>query len=116
VDSEEANGQNKPNMSIEPPKPKKRYDEAFKRSAVEHWRSSGKKASVIAAELGVSVWNLRDWKKRYGPPPGPAQTFAQLEAENRTLRQELLRVQQQRDILKKSLGILVEPEPNASKP
>ena len=113
MDSEEANGQNQLNMSTEP---RKRYDEAFKRATVAHWLSSGKKANVIATELGVSVWNLRDWKKRYGPPPGPAKTFGQLEAENRTLRQELLRLQQQRDILKKSLGILVEPEPNAFKP
>lgn len=102
-------------MNPESRKTHNRYDENFKRSAVEPWLSSGKKAAVIAPELGVSVWNLRDWKKRYGPPPGPATTFAQLEQENRTLRQELFRAQQQRDILKKSLGILAEPAGNGSK-
>ena len=90
--SEEAGWQERQNpMSTEARKTHQRYEEAFKRSAVEHWLSSGKKAAQIASELGVSVWNLRDWKKRYGPAPGPAKTMAQLEAENRALRQELLR-------------------------
>lgn len=117
MDSEEAGWQERQNaMSTEPRKPHRRFDEAFKRTAVEHWLSSGKKAAQIASELGVSVWNLRDWKKRYGPAPGPAKTMAQLEAENQALRQELLRAQQQRDILKKTLGILSEPGSSASKP
>jgi transposase-like protein len=33
----------------------KRYDEAFKRSAVEHWMLSGKSVRQIAAELGVNL-------------------------------------------------------------
>jgi len=33
----------------------KRYDEAFKKSAVEHWMISGKSARQVAAELGVNV-------------------------------------------------------------
>jgi hypothetical protein len=39
-----------------------------------------------------------------------------LEAANRTLRAELARVREQRDILKKTLGIFTEPSPNATKP
>ncbi len=87
---------------------RKQYDEAFKRSAVELLLSSGKPVTQIARELGVSQWNLRDWKERYGPVPAP-QSQADLAAENRQLREELLRVQLQRDILKKTLGILSEP-------
>jgi transposase len=93
---------------------RRRFDEAFKRSAVEHWLASGRKAKLIAAELGVSVWNLRDWHKRYGPPPAPAPDVAELQAQVRALKAELWRAQQQRDILKKTLGILAEAPTNAS--
>jgi transposase-like protein len=32
----------------------KRYDEVFKREAVENWIKSGKRGTQIAAELGVT--------------------------------------------------------------
>jgi len=81
---------------------RKRYDEAFKRAAVEHWMHSAKPARAISAELGIHVWNLRDWKKQYGPPESSvvAGKIAELEAENRALRRELLVIQQQVAILK----------------
>lgn len=98
-----------PNLS------RKRYEQSFKRSAVEHWLASGKKAKLVAAELGVSVWNLRDWKKRFGPPsPAASPSVAELQGQVRTLKAELLRTQQQRDILKKTLGILADPSNNVS--
>ncbi len=67
----------------------------------------------LAQELGVSHWNLRDWKRRYGPP-APARSTAVLEAEVRALRRENEHLRAQRDILKKTLGILAEPGLNAS--
>jgi transposase-like protein len=86
---------------------KVRHDETFKRAAIELWLSSGKQAKQIAYELGISPWNLRDWKKRYRPvASGPARSLGEVEAENRTLREELQRVKNQRDILKKTLGII----------
>lgn len=97
--------------------PTKRYDEAFKRQAVEHWIKSGKNGTQIAAELGISYPSLKDWKRRYVGDATPAR--ADLEAENRALKAELARVREQRDILKKTLGILSEPSrsvTNASKP
>ena len=95
--------------------PRKRYDEAFKRSAVQHWRESGKSVAQVARELGLNLHTLQQWKKRWGPegPAAAVRTVAELEAENRQLRRELLRVAQQRDILKKTLGILSEPPPSA---
>ncbi|MDB6025573.1 MAG: transposase family protein [Verrucomicrobiales bacterium] len=87
--------------------PRKNYNEAFKRAAVDMLINSGKKAKQIADELGVSTWNLRDWKKVYGPKtPVIRRSTTELEAENYELRQELMRVKNQRDILKKTLGIL----------
>ncbi len=97
------------------------YDETFKRAAVQNWLSSGKSAEVIAQELGLLAERLYAWKKRFAPadaegraaagakPRSVADLESQLEAalrENRHLRE-------QRDILKKTLGILSEPSPNA---
>jgi transposase-like protein len=93
---------------------KRRHDETFKKAAVELLMSSGKPAKQIAEELGVSTWNLRDWEKRYQPAvAGPARSMEQLEAENRALREELQRVKNQRDILKKTLGIISAPPDTA---
>lgn len=96
--------------------PSKRYDEAFKQQAVEHWLKSDQPGTQIAAELGISYPSLKEWKRRYVGDATPAR--ADLEAENRALKAELARVREQRDILKKTLGILSEPlkpATNASK-
>jgi transposase-like protein len=89
----------------------KRYDEAFKQSAVEHWLISGKSARQVATELGFNVQNLPKWKQRFKALPAGqvAGTLEALQTENRRLQKELQRVAQQRDILKKTLGIISEP-------
>lgn len=95
--------------------PRKHYDESFKRSAVDLLLSSGKSFKQIATELGISPWNLRDWKRRFAPKPAVApRTPAELEAQVRELQKELQRVKTQRDILKKTLGILSTPSDNDS--
>ncbi len=93
--------------------PRKKYTEEFKRSVIDQWRSSGKSAAQIAQEFGVKVWNLRDWKRQYGaearPVDGPLPASPEAMArEIQELRKELARVRMQRDILKKSMGILSE--------
>jgi transposase len=82
----------------------RRYDEAFKRSAVEHWLVSGKPATHVAAELGINVQNLHKWKQKFKELPAGqvAGTLEALQAENRRLQRELQRVSVQRDILKKT--------------
>ena len=89
----------------------KRYDEAFKRSAVEHWMLSGQNATQLARELGINVQNLHKWKQKLKALPAGqvAGTLEALQAENRRLQKELHRAVQQRDILKKTLGILSAP-------
>lgn|SRR5512138_984427 len=93
------------------PRKYKRYDEAFKRSAVEHWLVSGKSARRIGAELGINEQSLKIWKQKFKALPGSqiAPTIDALQAENRRLQRELHRAQVQRDILKKTLGILSAP-------
>ena len=101
--------------AVSRPSPRtKRYDEAFKKAAVENWIKSGRVGTQIAAELGISYPSLKEWKRRYLGEAMPE--HGDLAAENRTLRAELARVREQRDILKKTLGIFTEPSPNATKP
>jgi len=97
-------------MNTEATPKHKRYDETFKRSAVEHWLLSGKSVRQIAAELGVNVQTLHTWKKRFKelPAGAVAGTLEALQTENRRLQRELHRVSVQRDILKKTLGIISE--------
>ena len=91
----------------------KQYDAEFKRSVVEHWISSRQSAVQVAKEFGVNVWNLRDWKRQYGPgPKGVADPLPEspqeMKREIQQLRKELARTIHQREILKKTLGIISE--------
>ena len=93
------------NHLTEAPKPApapqtKRYEEAFQRQAVENWIRSGKSGTQIASELGLSYPSLKEWKRRYHGDALPVR--ADLEAENRALKAELIRVREQREILKKA--------------
>jgi transposase len=67
----------------------------------------------VAAELGVSHWNLRDWTKKHGRnlPKAPA-TEAEAQREIVRLRKENERLQARCEVLKKALGILSEPSAN----
>ena len=97
--------------TIRSKKSRRKYDEAFKRGAVALVETSGRPLSQIAVELGVSHWNLRDWREIYGQRSTPAQLTEQLER----MRQELTEVREQRDALKKALGILSTPSGNATR-
>lgn len=100
-------------MSTEPTTKRRTFDEPFKRDAVALALKGDKPHTQLAKELGICAKSLRDWTKLYGPPL-PPRSAAVLEAELRTLRRENEHLRAQRDILKKTLGILVEPPPNAS--
>ena len=99
-----------------PKREKKQYDEAFRRRAVALLESSGRPLKELAAELGVTHWNLRDWTKKHGRNrPVAAATPAELQDELARLRRENASLQARCDILKKALGILVEPSANAGR-
>ena len=93
---------------------RKKYDEAFKRDCVMLLEKSGKDLKAFAVEMGVSHWNLRDWKRLYSTPPEP-RSNEEMEAELLRLRRENEGLKTQRDILKKALGILIEPRSNATR-
>ena len=108
-------------MNTDTVKTRRIFDETFKREAVQNWLSSGKSVAVIAQELGLRANRLYAWRKRFAPaaaggkaaagakPGSPADLQGQVEV----LRRELARVREQRDILKKTMGILSEPSTNA---
>ncbi len=103
-------------------KTRRKYDAAFKLEAVRNWILSGKTAEVVAKELGLSPDRLFAWRRLLPPDaagggaaaggraPAASDLRTQLDAalrENRHLRE-------QRDILKKTLGILSEPSRSVS--
>ena len=100
----------------------RRYDAQFKEQAVKLLLSSGRAIHCIAQELGVSDTTLKDWKDAHLRQTDGVQrdghrvTAEQLFIENQRLRRELERVSTQRDILKKSLGILSEEPPQKDMP
>jgi transposase len=95
---------------------KKQYDEEFRRSAVALVESSGRPLKEIAAELGVTHWNLRDWTKKHGRnQPVRAATPGEMQREMSRLRRENESLQARCEVLKKALGILAEPKENASR-
>jgi transposase-like protein len=100
---------------------RRKFDQTFKREAVRNWLASGKSAEIIGKELGLHADRLYAWRRDFAPEDAGGRAAAgaksgsvadlqnQLEAalrENRHLRE-------QRDILKKTLGILSEPPSNA---
>src|ERR1700743_1177892 len=78
----------------------RKYDETFKRAAVEFLHKSGCRGEDAAAELGIPSAALRHWaKKAIGPNQHKTLTgIAQLRAENEALRSEVLHLQVQWDI------------------
>jgi len=89
--------------------PRRKYDPAFKRQAVEHWLTSGKSAEIVGAELGLGAERLYAWRKLVEPPAsGSLDLQAQLAAAQREIRH----LREQRDILKKTLGIIAEAPPS----
>lgn len=97
---------------------KARYDAEYRRQALEHWRNSGRSAAKVAAELGIRAPLLYRWAQlermasadKESSAPGTA-SVEQLQAEVRRLREENAKLLEQREVLKKSLGILCEPPP-----
>ena len=94
---------------------KKSYTEEFKREALRLLESSGKPVAVIERELGLSAGLLHHWRKRFQVNTASnaleLSEVEQLKLELREAKRELARVQMERDILKKTVGIFSQDGP-----
>ena len=104
--------------SVKERKVQKRYDEEFKRQAVELVIHSGRTQAQIARELGVSEYSLTLWKRAYLGHLKPAQVGAEQMSPQemfdkiRQLQKENEYLKRQRENLKKAMSILGE-EPHS---
>ena len=76
---------------------KSQYSDQFKRDAVKLVTEQDYTLSQAAEALGVSQNTLSTWKRTVQPVEQ-----ADLEAENRRLRQQVKELQNERDLLKKT--------------
>ena len=97
---------------------RRKFDETFKRVAVQNWLNSGKSAEVVGEELGITAKLLYAWRKLVPAVAGGRATavkpgsVADLQGQLEAAQRELRHVREQCTILKKTLGILSEPSSN----
>ena len=99
---------------------KSHYTVEFKEEALARWRQSGRSAARVAAELGIRAPLLYRWAKQqrlaaeHGGQsllkPGRVE---EMQAVIDRLTEENAKLLEQREVLKKSLGILSEPPPRS---
>ena len=81
---------------------KSNFTEEFKLDAIKQITERGYAVADVSKRLGVSTHSLYGWMKRYAAPPGNDAAKEDQSAEIRRLKQELARVTEERDILKKA--------------
>ena len=97
--------------------PYKRYDDEFKRNAVELLETSGRPMAEVAGDLGIPYKTLERWRAKFRSPcaasPKPEkspQLASSEQAELKELRRRLAHTERERDILKKALAICSREE------
>jgi transposase len=93
-------------------RPRRQYDDNFKRHAVDLTLQGDRTTRQVADELGISETLIYEWRRRFAPrpgvQPGTPQNLEDATKEIERLRSELVRMQERENVLKKSLGILSE--------
>jgi transposase-like protein len=91
---------------------RRKFSDEFKEEAVKLAQRSGVPMSKTANELGINAEILRRWVKEFGVRPDGSRSMTPAEhSENIRLRRELKRVTEERDILKKAVGIFTKELP-----
>jgi transposase len=94
------------------------FTDDYKREAVSLLALSGRPLTQVATELGIQPSMLRSWRGAMNGAAKPgadtsaghmAAAVSADQAEIRRLRRDLERVQMERDILKKAIGIFSVP-------
>ena len=88
----------------------KHHTEEFKAEAVEMVERSGKSVPEIAEDLGINARTLYLWLEAQKPKAMSSNgaNEVDLAAENKRLRRELEIMRQERDILKKAMGVFAK--------
>ncbi|EFB5156581.1 IS3 family transposase [Escherichia coli] len=84
----------------------KRYPEEFKIEAVKQVVDRGYSVASVTTRLDITTHSLYAWIKKYGPDSSANKEQSDAQAEIRRLQKELKRVTDERDIFKKSRGVL----------
>jgi transposase len=99
---------------------KAKYTREYKQQSVDHWKSSRRSAAHVAVELGIRPPLLYRWAKQLrsaaqqsGRPELRPERVEHLEGRIRELTEENAKLLEQREVLKKSLGILSETPPRS---
>ena len=90
---------------------RQQFDREFKAQAVQLCEQGDVPIAQVARELGINVKLLYRWRneaQQAGMAAFPGQGHSR-DDEVRRLRRELARVEIERDILKKALGVLAQP-------
>lgn len=91
---------------------KRKYSDEFKQESVKLAQRSEVPVSQTAKELGVNAEMLRRWVKEFGTRPDGSRCMSvQEHSDMIRLRRELRRVTEERDILKKAMGIFTRELP-----
>ena len=80
---------------------KAKFDDDFKRDAVLQITERGYPVAEVSRRLGVSQHSLYEWRKKFSRLSSSSSEDGQA-TEIRRLKQELVRVTEERDILKKA--------------
>ena len=80
----------------------KRYPEEFKIEAVKQVVDRGYSIATVATRLDITMHSLYAWVKNYGPDSSANKIESDAQPEIRRLQKELKRVNDERDILKKT--------------
>ena len=89
-------------------KPRRRFDEQFKRDAVRLITEGGRTMSQVSGDLGIGLTQLRRWREKYAEGivrDKKGKIKSAEEIENEKLRRELARANEEREILKKALAV-----------
>jgi transposase len=92
----------------------RRYSDTFKQDALRLITQEGYGFAAAARTLGVSEKTLREWHKKFVPAPSPCgedASVAELQQENRRLREQLRQAEMEREILKKATAYFASQNP-----
>ncbi len=90
----------------------RQYTDEFREESVRLALDNSSSVAQVARDLGVSVWTLRGWVRKYRQKSraGEPRRVETVEEENRRLKRELCVLRQERDILKKAAAYFAKEQ------